>query len=139
VSSTGARCPLCDDQADDCARCGGRALAALAGPAAVRGAHWAEGVVAKLVRRWPPRWPRSPRALALATTKVTDLAPDGPNAPETIDKRVRLARICLEAAARRYAELTEYLAGRRLRLPRAVGERERMSEEDVVDGDDLPE
>jgi hypothetical protein len=133
MSPTGARCPACDGQTDDCARCGGRALAALAGPAAVRGAHWAESVVATLVRRWPARWPRSPRALQLATTKVTDLAPDAR------DKRLRLARICLEAAARRYLELTDYLAGRRLRLPRAAGD-----EDDdvarVIDGaDDLPE
>ncbi|MGZ3441050.1 MAG: hypothetical protein ACXVDD_16115 [Polyangia bacterium] len=113
MSSTGARCPECDDQADHCVRCGGRALAAMAGPAAVRGAHWAEGVVAQLVRRWPPRWPRSPRALVIASAKVSDLAPD------SLDKRVRLARMCLEAAAQRYAELTDFLAGRRLRLPRA--------------------
>lgn len=88
----------------------------MAGPASVRGIHWAEGVVAQLVRRWPARWPRSPRALVIASAKVHDLAPD------SLDKRVRLARICLEAAARRYAELTEYLAGKRLKLPRAAGE-----------------
>jgi hypothetical protein len=113
VPSTGARCPSCDDQADDCAVCGGRSLAALTGPASVRGLHWAEGVVRTLVRRWPPRWPRSPRALSLATTKVADLAPGA------VERQARLARICLEAAARRYVELTEYLAGRRLGLPRA--------------------
>jgi hypothetical protein len=123
MSSTGARCPECDDQADLCARCGGRALAATAGSATVRGARWAEQVVAQLVRRWPARWPRSPRALVIASAKVHDLAPD------SLDKRVRLARICLEAAARRYAELTEYLAGRRLHVPRV----------EIVDDDDIPE
>ena len=123
MSSTGARCPACDDQADHCPRCGGRALAAMAGPAAVRGAHWAEGVVAQLVRRWPPRWPRSPRALVIASAKVSDLAPD------SLDKRVRLARMCLEAAARRYAELTDFLAGRRLQVPRV----------ELADDDDIPE
>lgn len=131
MSSTGARCPECDDQADHCARCGGRALAAMAGPASVRGVHWAEGVVAQLVRRWPPRWPRSPRALVIASAKVHDLAPD------SLDKRVRLARICLEAAARRYTELTEYLAGRRLKLPRAVGEEGDPSA--LADDEDIPE
>src|SRR5690349_6068854 len=122
MSSTGARCPECDDQADLCARCGGRALAATAGAAAVRGAHWAEQVVAKLVRRWPPRWPRSPRALVIADDKIRDLAPDSE------EKRGRLARICLVAAARRYAELTDYLAGRRLQLPRV----------ELVDDSDIP-
>jgi hypothetical protein len=129
MSSTGARCPECDDQADLCVRCGGRALAATSGAAAVRGAHWAEGVVAQLVRRWPPRWPRTPRALVIASAKVSDLAPD------SVEKRVRLARICLEAAARRYAELTEYLAGRRLRVPQ--GERAGVIDDDG-DGD-IPE
>jgi len=77
--------------------------------------HWAENVVRLLVRRWPPRWPRSPRALALATTKVADLAPGA------IERQARLARICVEAAARRYVELTEFLAGRRLRMPQPRG------------------
>jgi hypothetical protein len=112
VSSTGARCPDCDDQADDCPRCGGRKLSALSGPASVRGLHWAEAVVRTLVRRWPARWPRSPRALAIAVAKIADLAPNA------VDQQARLARICLEAAARRYLELTEYLSGRRLQLPR---------------------
>jgi hypothetical protein len=112
VPSTGARCPACDNQTDDCERCGGRALAALAGPASVRGLHWAEGVVRTLVGRWPLSWPRSQRALSLAATKVADLAPGA------VERQARLARICLDAAARRYVELTEYLAGRRLVLPR---------------------
>src|SRR3954469_24933718 len=130
MPSTGARCPECDDQSDHCARCGGRALAAMAGPAAVRGAHWAERVVAKLVRRWPSRWPRSPRALVIASAKVHDLAPD------SLDKRVRLARMCLEAAAQRYAELTEFLAGRRLRLPRG---RDEPPDAPLADEGELPE
>lgn len=125
MPSTGARCPACDNQADDCARCGGRALAALVGPASVRGTHWAEAVVRTLVRRWPPGWPRSPRALSLATTKVADLAPDA------VERQARLARICVDAAARRYVELIDYLAGRRLRLPR--GERGQRGEEDEGD------
>lgn len=114
MSSTGAAsCPVCHDQGDRCDHCGGRALAPLAGTASVRGGHWAEHVVRELVSRWPLRWPRSPRALVIATRKVHDLAPgdDG--------LRVQLARLCLEAASRRYAELTEFLMRRRLRLPGA--------------------
>jgi hypothetical protein len=110
VSSTGASCSVCHDQADACERCGGRAIAALAGPAAVRGHLWAERVVRALVARWPSSWPRSPRAVLIARSKVTDLSAD-----EAL--RARLARICLDAAARRYAEMIDYLFRRRLEPP----------------------
>ena len=133
VPSTGVRCLACDNQADDCPSCGGRALAALAGPASVRGTHWAEGVVEALVRRWPRRWPLSPRALALAAVKVADLAPGAR------ERQARLARICVEAAARRYLELTEFLAGRRLRLPgRAGGGDDDDDDHASARGDDTP-
>jgi len=56
-------------------------------------------------------WPRSPKALIIAGRRVDDLA------PRDVSLRTHLARLCLEAAARRYAELTEYLMQRRLRLP----------------------
>lgn len=113
VASTGApRCPACDNQAYDCDACGGRALAPLTGAAAVRGGRWAEEVVATLAGRWPRRWPRSPRALAIAARRVRDLAPDRDEA------RLRLARVCLDAAARRYVELVGFLLRQRLTLPR---------------------
>jgi hypothetical protein len=111
VPSTGTTaCPRCDDQAQECERCGGRALAPLLGAASVRGARWAEQVVRTLVGRWPSRWPRSPRAVGIARRRVLDLG-------KSEAHRARLARVCLEAAARRYAELTEYLMQRRLQLP----------------------
>jgi hypothetical protein len=115
MSSTGAAsCPVCNDQAERCDRCGGRALAPLLGTASVRGGHWAEHVVRQLVSRWPIRWPRSPRALVIASRKIEDLA----RADDGL--RAQLARACLEAAARRYAELTEFLMRRRLQLPGAA-------------------
>lgn len=101
-------------------------LVPLVGPASVRGARWAERVIAVLVTRWPPRWPRSPRALGIATRQVEDLA-------RTDELRLRLARVCLDAAARRYAELTEFLLRRRLLLP---GGRD---DDDDSDDDDTPE
>lgn len=117
MSSTGApRCPACDDQAYDCDACGGRALAPLTGAAALRGGRWAEEVVARLAGRWPRRWPRSPRALVIASRRVHDLAPDRE------ERRRRLARVCLDAAARRYVELVGFLLRQRLRLPRGDGE-----------------
>jgi hypothetical protein len=114
MGSFGSRCglfPVCGDQAERCDRCGGRVLAPLVGTAYVRGGHWAEDVVRLLVSRWPIRWPRSPKALIIAGRKVDDLAPGD------VSLRTHLARLCLEAAARRYAELTEFLMQRRLRLP----------------------
>jgi hypothetical protein len=110
MSSTGARCPACDDQAEVCDRCGGRALAPLIGPASVRGTRWAEAVVRELVARWPTFWPRSPRAVIIATRKIADLSRDDA-------LRLRLARVCLEAASRRYSELIDYLLRRRVELP----------------------
>jgi len=111
MSSTGARCPACDDQPDtDCERCGGRALAPLAGPASVRGHYWAEHVVKALVSKWPAFWPQSSRAMIIGTRHVADLTSD-----EVL--RARLARICLEAAGRRYSEMIDYLFRRRRDLP----------------------
>jgi hypothetical protein len=109
VSSTGPPfCLTCRNQLDLCDACGGRVLAPLVGPASVRGARWAETVIRALVRRWPSRWPRSPRAVVIAVRHIEDLA------PKSVDLQGRLARVCLDAASRRYAELTEYL--RRVRL-----------------------
>jgi hypothetical protein len=112
MSSTGfEHCPVCHDQGDQCAQCGGRALAPLSGTATVRGGRWAEQVVQQLAARWPMRWPQSGRAIAIAARWVQDLAPrdDG--------LRVQLVRICMGAAARRYGELTDFLMRKRLRLP----------------------
>jgi hypothetical protein len=105
-----ARCPACDDAADLCSKCGGRAVAPVAGAAAVRGARWAERVVKALIRRWPSRWPYSPRAVSLAWKQVADLA-------SRDDVRAALARIALDAAAVRYSQLVDVLARRRLELP----------------------
>ena len=110
MASTGARCPVCDGQTDDCEKCGGRALAALAGPASLRGRLWAEEVVRKLVLRWPQTWPRTPRAMKLARARVADLGDSG-------ERQVRLIRFLMEAAQQRYTEMTEYLLGRRLGIP----------------------
>jgi hypothetical protein len=108
--SPGTRCPACDDQLDDCDECGGKNLAPLLGPAARRGELWAETVLKRLVSRWPTFWPRSPRALIIATRKISDLT-------KVDAAKVRLARICLEAASRRYDELTGFLSRKRLALP----------------------
>jgi len=117
MPSTGAAaCPVCGDQADRCDACGGRVLAPLAGTASVRGGRWAETVVRLLVARWPIRWPRSPKAVVIASRWVEDLA------PTDVGLRGHLARLCLEAAERRYAELTDFLTRRRLRLPRSESE-----------------
>jgi hypothetical protein len=62
-----------------------------------------------VVRR-PSSWPRSPKSLVIAVRQVEDLA-------RRDDQRQRLARFAIAAAARRYAELTEYLRGKRLALP----------------------
>lgn len=111
MSSTGqARCKACDGAADLCNLCGGRALSATAGAASVRGARWAETVVRKLVARWPVMWPRSPKAVIIAHRWVADLSTRD-------DVRAKLARVCLEAAAVRYAQLVDVLARRRLELP----------------------
>lgn len=111
MPATGSRCATCDGQSDDCEKCGGRALAALAGPASLRGRLWAEEVVRKLVLRWPRQWPRTPRATEMARARVADLA-------ETGERQVRLIRFLMEAAQRRYTEMTDYLVGRRLRIPK---------------------
>jgi hypothetical protein len=71
-------------------------------------------VVRQLLRRWPSFWPRTPKALIIATRKVADLTRDDA-------LRLRLARVCLAAAARRYSELTDFLTGRRLQLPDETG------------------
>jgi hypothetical protein len=119
---------VCDDQLDLCERCGGRVLVPLIGPASVRGGRWAERVVAGLVARWPPRWPRSPRALIIATRQVDDLS------PASVELRRRLARVCLDAAARRYAELIDFFLRRRLLLPGADDDPSKP-----LDSDDTPE
>jgi hypothetical protein len=111
VSSTGPPfCRVCENQRDLCEACGGRVLAPLVGPASVRGARWAENVIRALVARWPPRWPRSPRAVVIAGRYVADLA------PRSVDLQARLARVCLDAAARRYGELTDFLRRKRYAL-----------------------
>src|SRR4051794_32310248 len=112
LSATGPPlCRVCKNQADLCDTCGGRVLAPLMGPASVRGARWAEQVVRTLVQKWPGQWPRSPRSLMLAIKHVYDLA------PTSVDLQRRLAAVCVEAAAKRYAELTDYLRRRRFAAP----------------------
>lgn len=112
MPSTGSvACPLCGDQADVCNACGGRTVAPLSGTATVRGGRWAELVVQQLASRWPVRWPQSAKAIAIATRWVQDLSSrdDG--------VRAKLVSLCMDAAARRYSELTEFLMRKRLRLP----------------------
>lgn len=74
--------------------------------ASVRGELWAEDVVRALVARWPS-WRCTPRALAAAARKITDLA--GADAAA----QGELAAICFEAGRRRFIELQEFLQRRR--------------------------
>lgn len=104
-------CPACRTGDAFCPRCGGSAGRAMAGAASLRGGLWAARVVAQLVRRWPARWPRTPRALELAARQVDDLA----RGREQLS--AYLVDVCMKAAAERYEEMLDYLLGKRLNLP----------------------
>lgn len=123
-------CRACNNQADLCDVCGGRVLAPLMGPASVRGRRWAEEVIRSLVKRWPDRWPRSSKSLMLAMKHVYDLA------PASMELQRRLAAACVEAAAKRYAELTDYLMRRRLAM--VPGPDDDVTVNPLVSDDDEP-
>jgi hypothetical protein len=69
---------------------------------------------ARAAARWPARWPRSPRAVSIAARWVEDLA------SSDAGLRAQLARLCVDAAARRYDELVGFLMQKRLRHPPAL-------------------
>jgi len=66
-------------------------------------------VIRQLLARWPD-WPSSPKALARAWKKVADLG-------SSEDERGRLARVCNEAASRRFDELSGFLRRQRHDFP----------------------
>jgi hypothetical protein len=110
MMSPGTRCKSCDDQLDDRDECGGKNLAPILGAAARRGELWAENVVRHLVQKWPLFWPRSPKAQIIAIRRVSDLTSNDA-------AKARLAKVCMEAARRRYDEITGFLTRKRLALP----------------------
>jgi hypothetical protein len=83
----------------------------LLGAAFLRGRRWAKLVVRQLVSKRPARWPRSPKAVFKAGHWGDDMV--------GLNKALRpvLIRKVLDSASKRYAELTDYVAGRRLELP----------------------
>jgi hypothetical protein len=90
-SSCGSRAPLCDV-------CIEQRISWLAGAANLRGDRWAGDVATKVGTAKP--WPAfDGRCAAIARHKVEDLGAGEARLEE------RLARLCWEAAAARYAKL----------------------------------